>query len=127
MRRQDALATRGRDARDTRAAMIVDSCTHIWTAPEQLGLGAEAYLGRWGGPVEIHAHFEESPPTAGVLKTLEREQPDLLVVGSQQRSFLAALLVGSVALRIVRHAKLPVLVVKSKKDKLGLLAALERL
>jgi len=80
-----------------------------------------------GGPVEIHAHFEESPPTAGVLKTLEREQPDLLVVGSQQRSFLAALLVGSVALRIVRHAKLPVLVVKSKKDKLGLLAALERL
>ena len=44
--------------------MIVDSCTHIWTAPEQLGLGAEAYLRRWGGPVEIHgspaAHSQAS-------------------------------------------------------------------
>jgi uncharacterized protein len=35
--------------------MIIDCCTHIWTAPEQLGLGAEAYLRRWGGPLDIQA------------------------------------------------------------------------
>jgi predicted TIM-barrel fold metal-dependent hydrolase len=35
--------------------MIVDSCTHIWTSPDQLGLGADAYARRWGGPVDIDA------------------------------------------------------------------------
>ncbi len=42
--------------------MIVDLCTHIWTSPEQLGVGAAAYLRRWGGPIEIQgspsAHAE---------------------------------------------------------------------
>jgi predicted TIM-barrel fold metal-dependent hydrolase len=35
--------------------MIVDSCTHIWTSPDQLGQGSEAYARRWGGPIEIQA------------------------------------------------------------------------
>ena len=51
--------------------MIVDSCTHIWTAPEQLGLGAEAYLRRWGGPVEIHGSpADHSQASRCVQKTL---------------------------------------------------------
>jgi nucleotide-binding universal stress UspA family protein len=78
-------------------------------------------------PVAIHMHFEESPAAQGVLRVVEREKPDLLVVGSQQRSFLAALLVGSVAIRIVRSAELPVLVAKSEKGRQGLLEALEQL
>jgi hypothetical protein len=44
--------------------MIIDSCTHIWTANEQLGLGAETYLRGWAEAGEIpaspSAHAEAS-------------------------------------------------------------------
>jgi len=50
----------------------------------------------------------------------------LLVVGSECKSFFAALLLGRMGLRIATDTEIPIALVKPKKHKLGLLAALER-
>jgi nucleotide-binding universal stress UspA family protein len=77
--------------------------------------------------VRVRVLVEEGAPAQVILRAAKREQPDLLVMGTESRSFLAALLVGNIAGRVVRQAQLPVLLVKSKKHKFSLLAALERL
>jgi hypothetical protein len=59
--------------------MIIDSCTHIWTSPDQLGLGAEAYMRPWGGPIEIQAspaaHAEASRCVSKTLVLAFRSSP----------------------------------------------------
>lgn len=56
--------------------------------------------------VEAHA------PWRGILDAAESGQADLIVIGSHGRSGIEKLVLGSVAQRVVSHAKLPVLVVR---------------
>ncbi|MEZ5644770.1 MAG: universal stress protein [Burkholderiaceae bacterium] len=49
----------------------------------------------------------------GILETAEAEGCDLIVMGSHGRQGVKALILGSVAQKILAHAKVPVLVVKS--------------
>lgn len=49
----------------------------------------------------------------GILETAEAEGCDLIVMGSHGRQGVKALILGSVAQKILTHAKVPVLVVKS--------------
>jgi nucleotide-binding universal stress UspA family protein len=76
--------------------------------------------------VSVRTIIEEGPVAETVARVAGQERADLLVVGSESRSFLAALLLGRMGLRIASETNIPVALVKSKKPKLGLLAALGR-
>ena len=56
----------------------------------------------------------EGHPTKDILKTAEIWGADLIVIGTHGRTGLMHLLVGSVAENVVRHSKVPVMVVPSK-------------
>lgn len=56
----------------------------------------------------------EGHPTEDILKTAETWGADLLVVGTHGRTGLVHLLMGSVAEYLVRHSKIPVMVVPLK-------------
>ncbi|WP_372658082.1 universal stress protein [Hydrogenophaga sp.] len=49
----------------------------------------------------------------GVIETAEAEGCDLIVMGSHGRQGVKALILGSVAQKVLTHAKVPVLIVKS--------------
>jgi len=53
-------------------------------------------------------------PEEGIVKAAEFKQASLIIVGSHGRTGLKRLLMGSVAERVIGHAKIPVLVVKKK-------------
>jgi nucleotide-binding universal stress UspA family protein len=53
-------------------------------------------------------------PEEGIVKAAEFKQVNLIIVGSHGRTGLKRLLMGSVAERVIGHAKCPVLVVKKK-------------
>jgi hypothetical protein len=53
-------------------------------------------------------------PEVGIVKAAEFKQASLIIVGSHGRTGLKRLLMGSVAERVIGHAKCPVLVVKKK-------------
>ena len=63
---------------------------------------------------EILKFMPEGHPTKDILKTAEIWGADLLVIGTHGRTGLLHLLVGSTAEYIVRHSKIPVMVVPSK-------------
>jgi nucleotide-binding universal stress UspA family protein len=50
----------------------------------------------------------------GILETAEAEGCDLIVMGSHGRQGVKALILGSVAQKVLTHAKVPVLVVKER-------------
>lgn len=49
----------------------------------------------------------------GIIETAEAEGCDLIVMGSHGRQGVKALILGSVAQKVLTHAKIPVLIVKS--------------
>ena len=54
----------------------------------------------------------EGPPADAILRVAEARQVDLIVVGSRGMGALAGALLGSVSLKVLSHATVPVLVVK---------------
>ncbi|GAA4330613.1 universal stress protein [Mucilaginibacter gynuensis] len=57
-------------------------------------------------------HFSEYGSTAdGIISCSEQFNADLIVIGTHKRSGIDRLLMGDVAEAVVRHAKIPVLVV----------------
>ena len=61
-------------------------------------------------PVEIKTRIAD--PFWGICREAESVGADLIVVGSHGRTGLSHVLLGSVAERVVRHARCPVLVVR---------------
>lgn len=57
---------------------------------------------------------EGTHPADDIIKTAENWEADLIVIGTHGRTGLKHLLMGSVAENIVRHSKIPVMVVPSK-------------
>ena len=62
--------------------------------------------------VEFEHQYLDGEPAAEILGFAERENIDLIVIGSHGRTGLSRLLLGSVAEAVVRGAKCPVLTVK---------------
>jgi universal stress protein A len=62
--------------------------------------------------VDVEIGVIAGEPVAGILAEAERVGADHIVVGTHGRTGLAHLVLGSVAERVVREAKVPVLVVK---------------
>lgn len=59
-----------------------------------------------GDTIERNVTYE------GILETAEAEGCDLIVMGSHGRKGVQALILGSVAQKVLTHAKVPVLIVK---------------
>lgn len=55
----------------------------------------------------------EGKPKEDIIKTAEAWKADLIVIGTHGRTGLKHLLLGSVAEQVVRHSKIPVMVVPS--------------
>jgi nucleotide-binding universal stress UspA family protein len=63
--------------------------------------------------VEIELRLVEGDPKTEILRGAEEEGCDLIVLGTQGRTGLPRLVVGSVAEQVLRHAGCPVLTVKA--------------
>ncbi len=61
--------------------------------------------------VDASALLRQGQPAKTVLKEAERQDVELIVVGSHGRGLLFDAVVGSVSSEILRHAEVPVLVV----------------
>lgn len=59
-----------------------------------------------GDTIERNVTYE------GILETADAEGCDLIVMGSHGRKGMQALILGSVAQKVLTHAKMPVLIVK---------------
>jgi nucleotide-binding universal stress UspA family protein len=59
-----------------------------------------------GDTIERNVTYE------GILETAEAEACDLVVMGSHGRKGMQALILGSVAQKVLTHAKVPVLIIK---------------
>jgi len=85
-------------------------------------------LDRSGAVSEIGLFLAHSIEGADVASTIEkvaaREAVELVVVGTRGRTRSAAVLLGSVAEKVMQFAQRPVLAVKSHEDNLGLLDVL---
>ena len=60
-----------------------------------------------GDTIERNVTYE------GILDTADAESCDLIVMGSHGRKGMQALILGSVAQKVLTHAKMPVLIVKN--------------
>lgn len=68
------------------------------------------------GSGELVQFLPEGNPQEEIINTAESWDADLLVLGTHSRTGLAHFLVGSIAESVVRHSKVPVLVVPTKTD-----------
>jgi len=71
---------------------------------------------------------EDHEPAITTLEVAQAENVNLIVIGSKGRTGLSSILIGSVAMKMIKHGtEIPLLVVKDKKENLGFLEALLRL
>ena len=62
----------------------------------------------------VMTFMPEGIPSKDILKTAMVWEADLIIVGTHGRTGLLHLLVGSVAEHVIRHSKIPVMVIPSK-------------
>jgi nucleotide-binding universal stress UspA family protein len=80
---------------------------------------AEKTLAQWkesleqAGVKKVDMIFEEGEPWVEILDRLEKEEYSFVMVGSRGASFLKRLFVGSVAEKVLHHAKKPVLLFRN--------------
>jgi nucleotide-binding universal stress UspA family protein len=60
----------------------------------------------------VHCHAIAGPPAATLAETAEREGADLILVGATRRGAIARALLGTTAQRVLRSARVPVLVLR---------------
>ena len=65
--------------------------------------------------VQVHHHHLSGLPAEKVLGFVERNEPQLLVLGTHGRQRLQRVL-GSVATKILRHASCPVMVLRQRQN-----------
>jgi nucleotide-binding universal stress UspA family protein len=63
------------------------------------------------GDLKVTLKTEEGSPADAILKTIEKENIDLVVMGTSGKHGLDRFLLGSVTEKVVRSAKIPVLAV----------------
>ncbi len=64
--------------------------------------------------VKVESVILEGHPADKIMEFAEQEGVDLIVMGTLGRTGLDRFLLGSVAEKVVRHSKIPVMVVKAK-------------
>lgn len=71
------------------------------------------------GGVSARSVVKTGVPWREVVGAVEEEHADMIVMGTQGRTGLDRLLIGSVAERVVRHAPCPVLTVRPDNRSIG--------
>jgi nucleotide-binding universal stress UspA family protein len=66
------------------------------------------------GDLKVTLKTEEGSPADAILKTIEKEDIDLVVMGTSGKHGLDRFLLGSVTEKVVRSAKVPVLAVHAE-------------
>lgn len=61
---------------------------------------------------DVKVRIERGAPHTKILEVAEQEKASPIVIGSHGRSNLGEMLLGSVSEHVIRHARVPVLVVK---------------
>lgn len=88
-------------------AYLTEAKAAATRALDALGKTCEAAgVGFTGDTIERNVVYD------GILETCDAEGCDLIVMGSHGRQGVKALILGSVAQKVLTHAKVPVLVVK---------------
>ncbi len=83
---------------------------------QRVRANADKILGQITSAAKTHdvecsaLQLSDSQPWRGILETATKKDCDLIVVGSHGRSGLSRLLVGSEAIKLLTHSKLPVLI-----------------
>ena len=67
--------------------------------------------------IKVESVILEGHPADEILKFAEQESMDFIVMGTLGRTGLDRFLMGSVAEKVVRHSKIPVMVVKGEAAK----------
>lgn len=70
-----------------------------------------------GSPIKFVLKNVEGKAADSILRVAEDENVDLIVVGVSGKHALERFVLGSVSEKVVRNARVPVLVVRSKKEK----------
>jgi len=65
--------------------------------------------------LDVSGYMREGDTVHGLLEFAEKREANMVVIGTHGRGFVERMLLGSVAEGIIRHAKLPVVVVPSRK------------
>lgn len=65
--------------------------------------------------VEVREVFSEGQPSTEIINFAEKNDIDLIVMGTLGKTGLDRFLLGSVAEKVVRNSKVPVLVVRSEE------------
>ena len=94
----------------TDAFMVVDNSEALKNIAESLIKNAAALLKKKGVPVTSSLSVG-SPPREIVMKA-EREKADLIIMGTHGRTGVEHVLLGSVAEKVIRLAKCPVLTIR---------------
>lgn len=68
-----------------------------------------------GATVEVEVVVRPGPPAEGIVEEASEREAERIAMGTHGRTGLSHLLLGSVAERVVRHARVPVLVVKGEQ------------
>ena len=122
---QEALRWATSLARDSGAKLVI---VHVEEPPMAYG-GGELYMPSDEGdreqlrralvqvvPLDAKIPFEHKllvgDPASAIVETAEKDDADLIVLGTHGRTGLTRLLMGSVAEAVVRRAKCPVVTIK---------------
>ncbi len=65
--------------------------------------------------LNVRSVIEVGDPREVILEVEEREKPDLLLMGSHKKGIVERILVGSTAEKVIKHSKVPTLVLKGKE------------
>ena len=66
-------------------------------------------------PVDTTIEIEVGDPRDLILEMEDREDPDLVVIGSHKKGLVEKILIGSTAEKIVKHSFKPILVIKGSE------------
>lgn len=69
-----------------------------------------------GSGLKVRLRLEEGPPASRILDIASQEAADILVVGTHSRTGLRRAMLGSIADRMIRQARCPVLTARPQPD-----------
>lgn len=101
------------------SSMAVDfDRERMYEALRMEGCKAVSYINEIGElkNVNVETVLLEGHPADELIRFAEEEKMDIIVMGMIGRTGLDRLILGSVAEKVIRHSKVPVMVVKEKCD-----------
>ena len=92
-----------------------ESVHEAWEKQGQQAVNSVKSLGEKKG-VNVEPVLLDGNPSEELIQYAEEEEMDIVVMGTLGKTGLNRLLLGSVAENLVRHSKVPVMVVRDKCD-----------